>query len=166
MGSPGSGVPRGGAGGTDCAFLHDTLRADDGPAGPLEPPVADDLPAGGFDPGVSGFVEPAADPDSVTVEVRPDSERLQLLEPFPAWDGADITGLRVLLKAAGKCTTDHISPAGPWLRYRGHLDNISQNLFVGANNAFTPGESGQGVDARSGEKAPLPDLARAYRDAG
>ncbi|HYT40493.1 MAG TPA: aconitase family protein, partial [Acidimicrobiia bacterium] len=165
IGSPETVVALALAGRIDFDFVHGALPTDDGTIR-LEPPVAADLPEAGFDPGVSGFVEPAVDPDSVAVEVRPDSERLQLLEPFPAWDGADVTGLRVLLKAAGKCTTDHISPAGPWLRYRGHLDNISRNLFVGANNAFTPGESGQGVDARSGEKAPLPDLARAYRDAG
>jgi aconitate hydratase len=165
IGSPETVVALALAGRIDFDFVHEALTVN-GSTVRLEPPVADDLPAAGFDPGVSGFVEPASDPDSVTVEVRPDSERLQRLEPFPAWDGADITGLRVLLKAAGKCTTDHISPAGPWLRYRGHLDNISRNLFIGANNAFTPGESGQGVDARRGEKMALPDLARAYRDAG
>ena len=82
--------------------------------------------------------------------MSPDSERLQLLEPFPAWDGKDFTGLQVLLKAAGKCTTDHISPAGPWLRYRGHLENISGNLFIGANNAFALDEPGLGVDVRDG----------------
>jgi aconitate hydratase len=165
IGSPETVVALALAGRIDFDFVHEALTVD-GSTVRLEPPVADDLPAAGFDPGVSGFVEPASDPDSVTVEVRPDSERLQRLEPFRAWDGADVTGLRVLLKAAGKCTTDHISPAGPWLRYRGHLDNISRNLFIGANNAFTPGESGQGIDARSGEKVALPDLARAYRDAG
>jgi aconitate hydratase len=182
IGSPETVVALALAGRIDVDFVHDALPADGNGAGGadggvrLEPPVAAELPAAGFDPGASGFVEPAADPDSVIVEVRPDSDRLQLLEPFPAWDGADITGLRVLLKAAGKCTTDHISPAGPWLKYRGHLDNISRNLFIGANNAFTPGDSGLGVDARSDEpggggasplgKVALPDLARAYRDAG
>jgi aconitate hydratase len=170
IGSPETVVALALAGRIDFDFVHDPIPSVDGVVDGasvrLAPPVAPDLPEAGFDPGVSGFVVPAADPDSVTVEVRLDSERLQLLEPFPAWDGADIAGLRVLLKAAGKCTTDHISPAGPWLRYRGHLDNISRNLFIGANNAFTPGESGQGVDARNGEKMPLPDLARAYRDAG
>jgi aconitate hydratase len=101
----------------------------------------------------------------VQVTVAPDSERLQLLEPFAPWDGDDLTGLRVLLKATGKCTTDHISPAGPWLRYRGHLDNISQNLFIGANNAFAE-RAGEGVDVRDGSTAPLPELARVYKDAG
>ena len=106
------------------------------------------FPSRGFDPGESGFAAPSSDPDSVTIVVKPDSERLQLLEPFPAWDGKDFTGLQVLLKASGKCTTDHISPAGPWLRYRGHLENISGNLFIGANNAFALDEPGLGVDVR------------------
>ena len=105
-------------------------------------------------------------PTAVAVIVRPDSERLELLQPFAPWDGRDLTGLRVLLKAVGKCTTDHISPAGPWLRYRGHLTNISGNLFIGVNNAFTPGETGKGVDARDGSVVSLPDLAKAYREAG
>jgi aconitate hydratase len=98
--------------------------------------------------------------------VKPDSDRIQLLQPFPPWNGKDLTGLPVLLKAVGKCTTDHISPAGPWLRYRGHLTNISGNLFVGVNNAFTPGETGKGIDARTGAVVALPDLANAYRAAG
>jgi aconitate hydratase len=132
----------------------------------LEPPVADELPAHGFDPGDSGFVAPAVDPSVIDIVVRPDSERLEVLTPFPAWDGEDITGLRVLLKAVGKCTTDHISPAGPWLRYRGHLTNISGNLFIGVNNAFAPSESGQGVDARDRSVASLPELAKAYKEAG
>jgi len=126
----------------------------------FESPTADDLPAAGFARGVSGFVTPASDPTSVQVVVRPDSERLQLLEPFAAWDGHDLTGLRVLLKAKGKCTTDHVSPAGKWLRYRGHLENISQNLFSGAVNAFAPAEPGMGVDMS------LPDQARAWKQAG
>jgi len=132
----------------------------------FEPPVADDLPARGFDRGASGFAAPAADPASVTVAVAAGSERLELLAPFPAWDGRDIHGLRVLLKAKGKCTTDHVSPAGKWLKYRGHLTNISQNLFLGAVNAFTDGETGMGVDARDGSVKPLPDLARDYKQAG
>ena len=98
--------------------------------------------------------------------MKPDSERLELLEPFPAWDGQDLVGLAVLMKAVGKCTTDHISPAGPWLKYRGHLANISQNLFLGANNAFALDKPGTGIDARDGSTRPLPELARSYRDAG
>jgi aconitate hydratase len=132
----------------------------------FEPPSAPDLPAAGFDPGTSGFVAPAADPATVEIAVRPGSERLELLAPFPAWDGGDVVGLRVLLKAKGKCTTDHVSPAGSWLRYRGHLTNISQNLFLGALNAFADAEPGLGVDARDGSVVPLPELARRYKDAG
>ena len=96
---------------------------------------------------------------------RKDSERLQLLEPFPAWDGKDYERMPVLLKAKGKCTTDHISQAGPWLRFRGHLDNISNNLFLGAVNAFAP-EPGHGIDAATGEVVPLPKLARSYKERG
>ena len=150
----------------DFDFAREPLVAPDGSSAMLEPPVADELPAGGFAPTDAGFVGPAAHPDAVQVVVAPDSERLQIIQPFLAWDGGDIKGLRVLLKASGKCTTDHISPAGPWLRYRGHLENISQNLFLGANNAFTPGSSGAGIDVRTGEQLPLPELARAYSQAG
>jgi len=132
----------------------------------LQPPTADPLPAKGFDPGKSGFVPPAEDGSGVSVVVKPDSDRLELLAPFPAWDGEDYRGLRVLMKAVGKCTTDHISPAGPWLKYRGHLTNISKNLFIGANNAFALDESGQGVDVRDDSVMPLPDLAAAYKQAG
>jgi len=132
----------------------------------LEAPSADELPAKGFDPGESGFQAPSDDPDGVTVVVKPGSDRLELLQPFAAWDGDDVTGLTVLLKATGKCTTDHISPAGPWLQYRGHLTNISGNLFIAANNAFALSESGQGVDVRDGSIVPLPDLAKRYKEAG
>jgi len=143
-----------------------TGRLDDSFLREFEPPVADDLPARGFDAGERGFVAPADDPSSVELAVRAGSDRLELLSPFPAWDGNDIRGLRVLLKARGKCTTDHISPAGPWLKYRGHLTNISQNLFLGAVNAFADAEPGLGLDARDGSVKPLPALARDYKDAG
>ncbi|MDQ1436109.1 MAG: aconitate hydratase, partial [Actinomycetota bacterium] len=132
----------------------------------FEPPVADDLPARGFDAGASGYSAPADDPASVSVAVAPGSDRLELLSPFPAWHGNDIRGLRVLLKAKGKCTTDHVSPAGKWLTYRGHLTNISQNLFLGARNAFADDDTGLGVDARDGSVRPLPGLAREYKTAG
>src|SRR5581483_2277279 len=150
----------------DVDFVHDPITGPDGAEVRLTPPIADELPDAGFDPGASGFVAPAADGTTVEVAVDPASERLQLLEPFSAWDGRDATGLRVLLKATGKCTTDHISPAGPWLRFRGHLSNISGNLFNGANNAFAPDAPGSGVDVRDGSVRPLPELARAYKDAG
>jgi aconitate hydratase len=101
----------------------------------------------------------------VEVKVKDGSERLQLLEPFPAWDGRDFERMPVLLKARGKCTTDHISQAGPWLRFRGHLDNISDNLFLGAVNAFAD-DPGHGIDIETGETTPLPKLARSYKERG
>ena len=131
----------------------------------LRAPEADELPAGGWDAGESGFSEPAADGASVEVVVDPGSDRLQLLDPFPAWPGGDYQGLPVLFKAVGKCTTDHISAAGPWLRFRGHLDNISNNLFIGANNAFAD-EPGHGLDQLDGQPRKLPDIARHYKAEG
>ena len=148
----------------DVDFVHEPLTAPDGSEVHLEAPVADELPERGFDPGESGFLAPVADGSTVEVVVAPGSERLELLEPFPAWDGRDLLGLRVLMKAVGKCTTDHISPAGPWLRYRGHLSNISGNLFNGVNNAFALDKPGMGVDVRDAAVVPLPDLARAYKE--
>src|SRR5262249_28121889 len=147
----------------DHDFLHEPVVTDDGREVMLEPPVAAELPSKGFDAGKSGFVAPAADGSTVDVVVSPDSERLELLGAFPPWDGRDLTGLRVLVKAVGKCTTDHISPAGPWLAYRGHLTNISQNLFSGVNNAFALDGAGDGVDVRDGSVKPLPELAKAYK---
>jgi aconitate hydratase len=150
----------------DVDFLHDPITTDDGTEVRFEPPSADELPGSGFDAGESGFIPPEDDGSSVTVLVDPNSDRLELLEPFAAWDGNDYEGLQVLLKAVGKCTTDHISPAGKWLKYRGHLDNISRNLFVGVNNAFALDPPGTGVDASDGSLAPLPELARAYKERG
>jgi aconitate hydratase len=150
----------------DVDFVREPLAAPDGTDVRLEPPSADELPAKGFDPGESGFAPPADDPATVDVVVAPGSERLELLEPFAAWDGHDFLGMRVLCKAVGKCTTDHISPAGPWLRYRGHLTNISGNLFSGVNNAFALDKPGMGVDVRDGAVVPLPELARAYKESG
>jgi aconitate hydratase len=150
----------------DVDFVHQPIAGPDGSKVQLTAPAAEELPTRGFDPGESGFVAPADDGATVIVVVRPDSDRLELLEAFPAWDGLDYAGLRVLMKAVGKCTTDHISPAGPWLRYRGHLTNISGNLFNGVNNAFAAGAPGQGVDVRDGSTLPLPELAREYKAAG
>ena len=150
----------------DVDFVREPLVGADGTTVQLVAPVADELPSLGFDPGESGFVPPAADPAAVEIVVAPGSDRLELLQPFAAWDGSDYLGLRVIMKAAGKCTTDHISPAGQWLKYRGHLTNICGNLFIGANNAFTPGQSGIGVDGRDGSEVALPDLAKRYKDAG
>jgi aconitate hydratase len=93
--------------------------------------IGDELPANGFDPGMETYDAPPADGKNVKIDVDPASKRLQLLEPFEKWDGKDLEDLTILIKVKGKCTTDHISMAGPWLKYRGHLDNISNNLFIG-----------------------------------
>ncbi len=130
----------------------------------LVAPAGEELPANGFVHAEAGFQPPPGSGADVTIEVKSDSDRLQLLEPFPAWDGNDFENLTVLLKAKGKCTTDHISAAGPWLRYRGHLENICQNLFLGAINAFTT-DPGTGVDKLDNEIRPLPDIAKHYRQA-
>jgi aconitate hydratase len=152
------------AGTLDFDPVNDSLTGADGTEVRLEVPVGEELPAAGFDPGESGFIPPPEDGD-VEVRVSPTSERLQLLEPFEPWDGNDFVELPVLVKAAGKCTPDHISAAGPWLRYRGHLENISGNLFLGAVNAFT-GEAGKGKDQLDGDVKPFPDIARHYHEAG
>ncbi len=152
------------AGRLDFNPLSDELAGADGPF-VLQPPEAPEFPEMGFDPGESGYLPPAASGESVEVVVDPASERLALLEPFPRWDGADFVNLPVLVKAQGKCTTDHISPAGPWLRYRGHLDNISNNLFIGAHNAFT-GKYGSGLDVLDGGYKDFHEVARHYKQEG
>ncbi|HEX7096307.1 MAG TPA: aconitate hydratase, partial [Acidimicrobiales bacterium] len=143
----------------------DTLTAPDGTKVKLSPPVGEELPAKGYDPGESGFIAPPEDGSGVEVLVSPTSERLQLLEPFEPWDGKDFEQLPILVKAKGKCTTDHISMAGPWLRYRGHLENISGNLYLGAINAFT-GEAGRGKDQLDGQVKSFPEIAKHYHEAG
>lgn len=153
------------AGRLDFNPATDALIAPDGTEVRLEAPVGEILPAQGYDPGENTYTAPPADPSGVTVVVDPSSDRLQLLEPFPAWDGMDYLGLPILMKAQGKCTTDHISAAGPWLKYRGHLENISGNLFIGAVNAFT-GAVGEGVDVTDGQTRSYPDIAKRYSEAG
>ncbi len=139
-----------------------TLTAADGTRIQFEPPRGEELPAKGFAKGEEGFVAPAENGENLTVDVPPTSERLQLLKPFPKWDGKDFSKLPILLKAKGKCTTDHISPAGPWLKYRGHLDKISDNMFLGANNAFAS-EAGKANDVLTGESNLTPSqVARKY----
>jgi aconitate hydratase len=151
------------AGRLDFNPLTDTLPGAHGEPVRLAPPEAPELPANGFVTGTAGFVEPPADGSGVEVKVRPDSDRLQLLQPFAKWDGKDYERLAILVKAKGKCTTDHISPAGPWLKYRGHLDKISDNMFTGAINAFS-GEAGKGRDVLSGDTGlPFPKIARHYK---
>ena len=131
----------------------------------LPQPTGERLPAQGFASEQSGFRAPPSDSSTVVVKVDPSSERLQLLEPFSPWDGKDLLGLPVLMKAVGKCTTDHISAAGPWLRYRGHLDNISNNLFLGVNNAFGS-VAGKGWCKIHETEESLPEIARHYKAAG
>ena len=139
------------AGRLDCNPLTDEIVAENGERFSLNPPgPAPEIPANGFVFSREGYEDPPADGSGVEVVVKPDSKRLQLLEPFSAWDGQNVASVPLLLKAKGKCTTDHISPAGPWLRFRGHLDNISDNVFSGAINAYT-GEAGLGLDVLSGE---------------
>ena len=129
-------------------------------------PTGDELPADGFDVGDEGFIAPPEDGSDVDVIVSPESDRLQRLTPFNTWDGNDYTFMSLLLKTQGKTTTDHISPAGSWLRFRGHLENISGNLFSGGVNAFT-GETGTTLNQISGQSGqPISDVARAYKDAG
>jgi aconitate hydratase len=154
------------AGSLDFDPLHDTLKTPDGKAVRFTPPEAEDLPDQGFVRGWEGYEAPAEDGDSIAVEVRPDSERLQLLQPFPRWDGKDFLELPILVKCKGKTTTDHICPAGEWLRYRGHLDRISDNMFMGAVNAFSD-KPGTGTDVLTGESGlPIAQIARRYKARG
>ena len=138
-------------------------QAIDGTTLPV--PTGEELPSRGFADGAAGYLAPSPDPSVVEVVIDPTSTRLERLEPFPPWDGFDEVRLAVLVKAQGKCTTDHISAAGRWLRYRGHLSNISANLFLGAVDAFT-GETGRGWCRVHETREPLPEIARHYRDAG
>ena len=145
--------------------IVDPLTNENGENVYLDEPVGIELPEKGFDVKDNGYQEPALDGNSILVEVSPNSDRLQLLTPFPAWNGGNINGAKLLIKAQGKCTTDHISMAGPWLRYRGHLDNISNNCLIGAINAFS-GEANEVVNQLTGDKAEVPATARAYKAAG
>lgn len=145
--------------------LTDTLVNAKGEIVKLDAPTGNELPKNGFKPDEEGFVRPAKDGSKVKVAVDPKSDRLQLLSPFKKWEGGDIENLRLLLKVKGKCTTDHISPAGKWLKFRGHLDNISDNMFVGAVNAFT-GEAGKGKNILTGETKEYSAVAREYKTQG
>jgi aconitate hydratase len=145
--------------------LTDTLINEDGEEVRLEAPTGDELPPNGFDAEDTGFQAPAEDGSGVQVVVSPESERLQLLAPFDPWDGRNITGAKLLIKAFGKCTTDHISMAGPWLRFRGHLDNISNNMLIGAVNAFNQ-KTNSVKNQLTGAYDAVPAVARAYKAAG
>jgi aconitate hydratase len=146
--------------------VNGKLKGADGKEFKLEPPQGEELPAKGFAKGEEGFVAPAENGDALTVEIPPTSERLQLLQPFPRWDGKDFDKLPLLIKTKGKTTTDHISPAGPWLKFRGHLDKISDNMFLGANNALAS-EPGKGTDVLTGESGlTIAQIARRYKAKG
>src|SRR5437899_9836333 len=146
--------------------MHGALKTADGKELKFEPPRGEELPAKGFARGEEGFVPPAENGDAIQVEIPPGSERLRLLQPFPRWDGKDFVKLPLLIKTKGKTTTDHISPAGPWLKYRGHLDRISDNMFLGASNAFHP-EIGKGTDVLAGESGlTVAQIARRYKAKG
>lgn len=145
--------------------ITDTLTNEKGEEVKLAEPKGMELPSKGFAVEDNGYQAPSEDGSAVVINVAPDSNRLQLLEPFPAWDGKNINGAKLLIKAFGKCTTDHISMAGPWLRYRGHLDNISDNCLIGAVNAFGKATN-EVVNQLNGEKGAVPATARAYKAAG
>ncbi|CAF2629304.1 unnamed protein product [Rotaria sp. Silwood2] len=142
--------------------LTDSLTAADGSKFKLQSPYGDTLPAKGFDPGVDNYQEPPKDGSSLVVDVDPKSDRLQLLEPFEPWDGKDLVDMPVLIKIKGKCTTDHISPAGVWLKYRGHLDNISNNMLICAINEEN-GESNNVQNILTNQWGKVPDTARYYK---
>jgi aconitate hydratase len=149
--------------------LTDTLVNEDGEAVKLDPPTGVELPIRGFSVEDAGFVPPAEDGDTVEVSINPNSNRLQFLTPFEPITQKQLTSMRLLIKAKGKCTTDHISMAGPWLKYRGHLDNISDNCFIGAINAFNEemnNVANYAADAEQATFMAVPDSARAYKKAG
>ncbi|XP_033630224.1 aconitate hydratase, mitochondrial-like [Asterias rubens] len=148
------------AGSLDFNPVTDELEAPSGERFKLESPFGDELPSKGFDPGEDTYQPPVS--KGVAVDVDPESKRLQLLSPFQPWDGKDLDNMLVLIKVQGKCTTDHISAAGPWLKYRGHLDNISNNLLIGATN-IENGEINKVVNRLNGETGSVPDTARHYK---
>lgn len=145
--------------------ITDSLINEKGESVMLDEPSGDELPPRGFDVEDAGYQAPAEDGSGIQVVVSPTSNRLQLLDPFAAWEGTDLKGLKVLIKAKGKCTTDHISMAGPWLKYRGHLDNISNNLLIGAVNFFNE-KTDNVKNQLTGEYGPVPATQRAYKAAG
>jgi aconitate hydratase len=145
--------------------ITDTLTNDKGEQVKLDEPTGQELPVRGFAVEDAGYQAPAADGSGVTVAVDPASKRLQLLDPFAAWDGNDLKSLKLLIKAKGKCTTDHISMAGPWLKFRGHLDNISNNMLIGAVNFYNE-KTDNIKNQLTGEYGPVPATQRAYKAAG
>lgn len=145
--------------------LTDTLTNENGEQVKLDPPTGHELPPNGFAVEDAGYLAPAEDGSHVQIAVDPSSKRLQLLDPFTAWEGTDLTGLKLLIKAKGKCTTDHISMAGPWLKFRGHLDNISDNMLIGAVNYFNE-KTNEVKNQLTGQYNAVPHTQRAYKAAG
>jgi len=153
------------AGRLDFNPITDSLTGSDGKPFKLKPPTGDELPKRGFDPGKETYSPPPTDASKLQVQVAPNSKRLQLLEPFKPWDGKDFVDCPVLIKVKGKCTTDHISMAGPWLKYRGHLELISQNCYIGAVNAEN-NETNKVKNQVTGKWQAVPDAAKAYKQDG
>merc|ERR1719420_1014197 len=141
------------------------LKGADGQEFMLDSPYGDELPSQGFDPGEDTYQHPPTDGSGVTVDVDPKSDRLQLLTPFIKWDGKDLTDMRVLIKVKGKCTTDHISAAGPWLKFRGHLENISNNMLIGAVNSEND-EVNKVKNQDTGAQDTVPEIAKQYKEKG
>ena len=150
------------SGNLDFNPITDNLISEDGDKVVLDPPFGDELPSNGFDCEDNGYIEPPIDGSNIQIKIDPDSKRLQLLEAFSPWDGKNIYNAKLLIKAHGKCTTDHISMAGPWLRFRGHLDNISDNCLIGAVNSFNM-KTNFVKNQITGEYGPVPETQRFYK---
>ena len=163
IGSPESVIGLALGGRLDFNFLSDTITDEEGNEISLSPPVAEELPESGFETTLEGFIQP--DDGEVEIIIDPESNRLQALVPFGPFESDNYQSMTVLMKASGKCTTDHISPAGKWLQFRGHLENISQNLFIGVNNAFTK-NAGEGINQLDNSVMSLPDIAKSYHEEG
>ena len=163
IGSPESVIGLALGGRLDFNFLSDTITDEEGNEISLSPPVAEELPESGFETTLEGFIQP--DDGEVEIIIDPESNRLQALVPFSPFESDNYHSMTVLMKASGKCTTDHISPAGKWLQFRGHLENISQNLFIGVNNAFTE-NAGEGINQLDNSVMSLPDIAKSYHEEG
>jgi aconitate hydratase len=150
------------AGHLDFNPITDSITLENGEEFKFNPPFGSELPKAGFVELSSDDFISSINDDNLKIEINPKSERLQNLEPFTEWDGKNYQGLKILLKARGKCTTDHVSPAGPWLRYRGHLENISQNMYSGADNEFTD-SIGEAVNLEQNKTEPIYDVAKYYK---
>jgi aconitate hydratase len=151
------------AGRLDFNPLTDTITTADGRKFKFNPPQGEELPARGYDPGQDTYIDPPHDSSKINVVVDPKSDRLQLLQPFEEWNGGDYTDLPILIKVKGKCTTDHISMAGPWLKYRGHLENISNNMYIGAVN-IENNDTNNVRNQLTNEFGTVPETAKQYKN--